>query len=242
MTDVATEGGTIDPAILEDLRRGARCGAAFERRKISIQPWEAYSLIKAKRDLIMVEVDRLSALDDGAEAKLNDDVSSELDLVRKEVGPLGEKLRTYLEGLPAKLDSTIRDLVEVFILTRDEGREDLVCWLADPEGMAGEASTKIGDLASTAVGYQKAMGDTPSAAPASGRSATGGSENRRDKLKSALAALKAKNRGPAPMAMPSDRVEVPFSPPKAESEPVTPSTRRASSRCKERSDVHAQSW
>ena len=204
---------TIDADVLGDLRRCARSCAVLWRRNVPIQLWEAYSVLQTKRDLLLAEVERLSKTKEEEQGVLHPEAQSELDGIRNEVGPLSNRLKQFLDASSTRMDSVCRELVTLFILTKNEGRQTLICWLSDPEGMAEEASARIQAMGSTADAYRKAMRGPARAAPRAPEAAAKAGEDARDPVVVDPPAV--------PPAPPPSEAKPPDTPP-AEAKPPAP--------------------
>src|SRR6185436_13943733 len=129
--------------------------------------WEAFTLIKAAREEVQSEVERVQGwVQTGMRALLSPLLKERLNGIRAEFGPLAGQITAYLltsENCPVEAENA--DFAVVFIMGSAKARGSAARWVSDPAGTAADASLKLRIL-STLVHHCLEALDRPEAAPA----------------------------------------------------------------------------
>ena len=150
----------IDPLTLDDLRAAGLCAVLFERAGTPLQLWEAFTLLKTNRGLVLKELLRLSR-GGGDASRVQESLLAKLEELRRELEPTAKGVRDFLAQGQVQIEEARREQILVFIMGAARARQAAASWLADPERTATEAQVRLRILGSVVEAYRNALRVAP---------------------------------------------------------------------------------
>lgn len=148
----------VDPEVVQDLLSVERCSTFLGSGPLRPEFWEIYVLLKARRPVVLEEIQRLTALRaEGRPALISGELGEMLLDIRRDFYGLASDLRPFLSKNPGMRDGMRLELAIVFMMSAARGREAAAAWIADPAGKAAEAGLRIQLMARMADAYCQAL-------------------------------------------------------------------------------------
>jgi hypothetical protein len=157
----------VDPELLVDLRLVNSARRMFSACGERVQPWEAFTLVKAAREELQAEIERVQGwIQTGMRALLSPVLKERLAGISAEFGTLAGQLIGFLqtsENCPLEPDHI--DFAVVFLMGSANARRSVTRWVSDPAGSAADSSLKLRILSTLVQSCLYAL-DHPESQPA----------------------------------------------------------------------------